>query len=135
MRQGLGKVAAGVAAGIAVLSSLNGCMYLGWREGGNQRSLNAFTYISTAHRPLTVTVTDVRTETPVWTIELPVGKQLSMRFEKNSKSTDDLKPYTLRYAIWPAGREYGVLDQTVPMPPEQFIRVDQTVRTIPEIPG
>ncbi|MBX3365542.1 MAG: hypothetical protein KF866_12360 [Phycisphaeraceae bacterium] len=129
MRHRAGKF----GACVAIAAVLGGCMYHGWREGGNQRSLNAFTYISTGHRPLTITITDVRTDTPVWTMELPVGKQLSMRFEENQKSRGDLKSWTLRYAIWPAGTEYGVLDQSVPVPPQQFCRIDQTMRSIPEI--
>lgn len=126
-----------LALSTAVMGSLmGGC----WTPGGNQYSNDSYTYFSTTYMPQTVTVIDTRTDQPVFSVDIPVGKELVMKFHEGSGTKlangepSSLYPDLLKWDIWPLGREFGNPTQSLDVPPYHARRVDVTLRDTPETP-
>ncbi len=120
----------------ALGSLMGGC----WTPGGNQMSTDSYTYFSTTYMPQTVTVIDTRTDQPVFSVDIPVGKELVMRFFEDggtklaSGEASSLYPDSMKWDIWPLGREFGNPTQSLDVPPFHARRVDVTLRDTPETP-
>lgn len=113
---------------------LGGCRS-GWSESGPGRSTDTFTYVSTAHQPKTITVTDTRTAEPVWTVEIPAGQQLVIKFQSNDKAKGTSTPDVMRWGLFPAGTRWGTLDERIPVPGPDARRVEMTLREGAEFPA
>jgi hypothetical protein len=120
---------------VCTLAILPGC----WVPGSNQFSTDSYTYQSTAHLPQTVTVVDTRNGQPVFSVDIPVGKQLVMQFHRGAgtKLADgepsDLYPDKLKWDLWPMGRQFGWPTQELDCPDRYSRRVDVTLREGPEL--
>lgn len=121
-----------LACGLTCLG-LAGCAYGGWREGGRQKSDNTFTYISTSYQPKTIIVTDPRTGEELWSMEIPVGKQLTIAFKENREARGTARPYLMKWAVQDAGQMTGTLDQQMPVPGPDGVHVEMVVRDEPEV--
>lgn len=120
-----------LALALTALSPLSGCNP--YRQGGSGQSADTYTYISDAHTPKTVSLIDTRTGETVWSYEVPVGRQLTMRFYKNYQSAKDPNnPDTMRWEEFEAGTYYGGLHNTMNVPPQAARRIDFTLRNAPE---
>lgn len=125
--------------GGAMLVTLTGCSTGGpyrsfWNEGGSGESDDAYTYISYPHEPKTVSVIDTRTGEVLWSVDVPVGKQLSMRFYHEREKDNPYAPDLLKWSIWDAGTKTGRLGNAMLVPSGSARRVDITLRTSPEFP-
>ena len=119
------------AAGAALLpTALAACH----TPGGSKMSLDRATYISRSWTPYTVTLVDTRTEEAVWTMDVPVGEQLSIQFTTGTGPNEYL-PDEMSWGVMEAGRWVGRMPSRVPSPPRSARRVDTFLRPAPEYPG
>ena len=89
-------------------------------------------YPSSVHNPKTLTIVDTRTSETIFTIDIPVGKQLVIDFEEG-QGDDPLKtPDLMRYRIFDLGVTIGKLDSAITVPPASSRRVDVDIRQGPE---
>jgi hypothetical protein len=121
----------GSAAAAALL--LGGCRSA-YFPGGNFRSANTFTYISTAETPKTITLIDTRSDEPIWSVEIPVGHQLTMSFREGKGDDPVYLPDLMEYRIAPERFYFGRLDNQISVPDEHSRRVVMTLRPSPEYP-
>jgi len=120
---GLALVAAGV---------LGGCNT--YKPGGALQSHDTFTYFSEAHTPATVSVIDTRTKEAIFVNEVPVGKQLVIRFYDDIKTENQLRPASMRWEVMEQDKTGGELDSIMAVPGRDSRRVDVTYRKAPEYP-
>ncbi len=102
-------------------------------EGGPFFSNDKHTYVSTSWRPWTISLIDTRTGEPVWSVDVPVGKQVTVQFREGS-GPNQFKPDMMDWEIREAGRR-GVLRNQIPVPPSHVRRLEPTIRPAPEAPG
>lgn len=118
-----------MGAAVAALAMSAGCV--GYHPGGNLQSEDTFTYWSTPHMPQTVTLIDTRTNERIWTYEIPVGKQVVMRFYKDT-SPGAYFSDTMRWEVMDVETTGGSLDNILPVPNQYSRRVDVEMRPGPE---
>jgi hypothetical protein len=92
----------------------------------------ANTYYSTQSQPATVTIVDTRTKEPFFTIEIPVGKQLTLNFEEGKGDDPALTPDLMVYQIFDLGTSIGKLRNSVTVPNSYCRRIDVDYRPAPE---
>lgn len=122
-----------LAIGAALASSLaiglqSGCHH----QGGSLWSDDKHTYVSTPWRPWTVTLTDTRTGEAVWSMDVPVGKQLVLQFRKGS-GPNEFKPDMMDWSVMEPKRG-GRLRNQIAVPPASARRLDPVLRPTPEDP-
>lgn len=120
------------AASLAAALSGAGCST--YVPGGSGFSDDAFTYASTEHVPQSVALIDTRTGQTIWTYEIPVGRQLTVRFEKNINPDNVLTPDEMYWEEMDAGTHHGYLDNSILVPGHNARRIDVITRPAPEIP-
>ena len=92
----------------------------------------ANTYYSTESRPATITIVDTRTAEPFFTIEIPVGKQLTLNFKEGEGDDPVLTPDLMVYQIFDLGTSIGKLRNSVTVPNQYSRRIDVDYRPAPE---
>lgn len=112
------------------LAGLAGC----WKEGGRGISSDAYTYISTAFYPKTVSVIDTRTGQTVWSYDVPVGRQLNFQFSASDEPQSAAYPDKIKWSEVDAGQLFGTLENEQPMPGRDARRIDLKIRPVPENP-
>ncbi|MBY0112655.1 MAG: hypothetical protein K2Y21_07530 [Phycisphaerales bacterium] len=128
-----------VVPGIAVLAlgaaafTLAGCNI--YRQGGSLRSNDTFTYIADEHYPVTVTLMDTRTNEPVWTADVPVGKQLTIRFHEAQYPDNPANPDAMRWRFFDKPTRAGELGSVMAVPNKFSRRIDTSIRSSPEYPA
>lgn len=118
-------------AALAAPFALAGCQ----TEGGIGYSADAYTYVSRTWEPKTISVIDTRTGETIWTLELPVGKQLNLKFVSGS-GPNEYYPDEIHWKVVEAGRK-GLSDNSsrLPCPPRDARRLEWVRRPAPEMPG
>lgn len=91
------------------------------------------TYYSTESRPTTITLIDTNTEEAIFSIEIPVGKQLSLDFVADAGDDSVLTPDLMRYQIFEIGTRVGRLRNALTVPGAASRRIDVTFRQAPEM--
>lgn len=134
-----GTRSAMLGLGLGALAILGGCTTGGpyrsfWTEGGSGSSEDAFTYVSTPHQPKTISVIDTRTGEVMWSVDVPVGQQLSMKFYHDREPDNPYAPDLLKWSLWEAGTKHGRLDNALLVPSGDARRVDISLRQSPEFP-
>jgi len=119
-------------AGVSALL-LPGCVT--HHPGGNQRSDDQFTYVSTAFLPVNITLVDTRTSESFWSVEVPVGEKLVIQFFKDrAKQASANTPDLLRWEMYDAKRNISPLRNAMAVPPADLVRIDVSYREGPEYP-
>jgi len=120
------------AAGLALTAG--GC-WPGYYEGGNYRTRGGglHTYVSTEWQPKTITLVDTRTGSAMWSVDIPVGKQLVIWFEEGESNAGPDLPDLMRWEIMAANTHSGALDNAMPVPGKDSRRLDMTLRAAPEM--
>lgn len=120
------RLALGTAAAAAVALTA-GCVP-GYYPGGSLASRDLYTYPSEPNWPQTVVLVDHLTEEVLWTVEVPIGQQLVVRFYEDETDDPEL-PALMRWELMPLGDHFGELDNAMPVPPQYARRLDTFVRT------
>lgn len=103
--------------------------------GGTMASLDRFVYTSTTELPQSVALVDTRTGQTFWSKDVPVGKQLVLRFTPVSSRSELIESDRMDWAIMEIGR-FGTntLDQRMFVPPSNSRRLDVSYRAAGELP-
>lgn len=117
---------------LAILSlTLGACAY---SPGGSGVSNDVHTYLSTPHEPKTVSLIDTRTGQRIWTAEVPVGRQLVVKFMNNGNA-EQSGVDEMRWDIMNYGRSWSTLSNIQPCPPASSRRLEWDLRKRPEMPA
>jgi hypothetical protein len=111
---------------IAGALAMAGCA--GYTPGGSGASVDEFTYQSTADTPKTVKVIDWTTNTTIWSLDIPVGKELVVRFYDDHDVKNATRPALMRWELFESGREHGELHNAIPVPEAGHRRIDPYIR-------
>lgn len=103
-------------------------------EGGMGMSRDRYVYASTPWQPKTVTLRDTRTGQDFWTMEVPVGKKLVVRFEEGEGSKGAFTPDRMCWTIIDDGDDFMTLKNKLNVPGPEARRLDITLRPSPEMP-
>lgn len=131
---------ANVMAGALLLTAaagLTGCAIApGLTPGGPQRSIDEFTYVSTPWEPLTVTLLDRREDMPLWTVDVPIGSKVSIRFYENRDTSGTaMRPDLMRWEIFDESRRRARLSNAMAVPGAESRLLKVTLRdSTPEYP-
>ena len=117
---------------VAAMIGLTGCSI--YKPGGTGWSDDTFTYFGLPHQPVTVTLIDTRTGQTLWTYEVPVGRQLTLRFDEDYAPDNKMTPALLSWQEMKQGTRYGALENTMLVPDKYSRRLDPTYRDEPEFP-
>ncbi len=90
------------------------------------------TYWSTESKPVTVTMVDTRTGKAFFTMEVPVGKQLTLDFVSDAGDDPVLTPDLMRWEVFERGTEFGTLRNAMSVPDAYARRIDVDYRDAPE---
>jgi hypothetical protein len=105
--------------GTLATSLLGGCVkqLFSNSPGGNLSSDDSYTYISTPFEPLTVTLYDYRDNEPLWTVDVPVGQKVTLRFLKNNaKEGTNRRPDIMQWAIYDKDKRRADLNNKMAVP-------------------
>ena len=103
--------------------------------GGSLRSSDTYTYISTPFEPLTVTLYDQRDHEPLWTVEVPIGQKVTVRFMKNkSKEGTTRRPDIMQWEIYDQTKRRSSLSNTMAVPGADSRLLRVTLRDTVEYP-
>jgi hypothetical protein len=91
-------------------------------------------YRSDSYSPKTINVLDSRTGESLLTVDVPVGQQLNMKFEKSRDRAEAEGVDTLRWSLRKWGDAGLSPGSTREVPPPSARRVDVTLRGVPEMP-
>ncbi len=117
-------------ATLLMVSSLSGC----YSEGGMGWSEDQHVFVSRPQQPWTVSLKDTRTGQDVWSVEVPVGKQLVVHFLPKAGAPNSFTPDLMEWGLMDAGTEFERLGNTLPVPPADSRRFDPVLRPVPEFP-
>lgn len=122
----------GLLASVAIAaSSLGGCMpghyAAGYSNAGD-------IYQSTTWEPKTITLFDTRTGETVWSVDVPVGQQIMVKFSEGT-GPNEYRPDEIRWELAPIGRRIVTPNNRQPCPPSHSRRIEMTLRDAPEDVG
>jgi hypothetical protein len=104
------------------------------RPRGRMASLDQHTYASTAFEPKTVRLVDTRTAEEMWSVDVPVGYKVVVKFYNDvSEGTADF-PDIMRWEVVKADRWGALLDNQMPVPDVDARRLEWEIRSGPEYP-
>ena len=92
----------------------------------------AQTYYSTEMQPKTVRVLDLRTGEVIFSMDIPVGKQLTLDFSPGEGDDPVYSPDLMQYEIFDMGTMIGKLHNAMSVPSSNSRRVDIYMRPSPE---
>lgn len=110
-----------------------GCYY----PGGSMASKDQFTYASTTWQPVTISVVDTRLGETIWSMDVPVNKNLALRFMPASDAdlkADPTRPDVMSWAIMEPNQHSPNFQNNVRVPGSTSRRVDYKLRPVPELP-
>ncbi len=128
MRAGKRTLAALIAGALGL--ALGGC----YGPGGPGWSADQHTYESTSTMPWTVDLYDTRTGETFWTYEVPVGRQLVIRFLAGQGTDDAQTPDKMQWGEMDIGDRFGKLESSTPVPPAWARLLEPRLRPTPELP-
>lgn len=118
------------ALAAAALVTLTGCYSI----GGVPASRDKFEYESTSLQPATVTIVDTRSGESVWSMDVPVGQKLAIRFY-DDREPDDASPTRtamMRWQVVEIGEGAGSLNNEYAVPIASARKIHYELREGPE---
>lgn len=104
-------------------------------SGGLYPSSNGtFTYFSTTTSPKSIAIIDIRSEEAFFTMDIPVGKQLTFKFEDGGGDDSIYTPDRMLWEVWELGTQTGRLTNQLTVPPASARRIQVSIRSAPEWP-
>jgi hypothetical protein len=120
-------------APLAASLVLAGCAYT---PGGPLKSNDQFTYESTVYQPVNVALVDTRTSETIWSMEVPVGRKVTVRFYHDKTEGYEDYPDLMKWEVQGDEDFNGILRSKITVPDRWSRRIDVTYRDAPEFyPG
>jgi hypothetical protein len=107
------KIVASVVG--AALLALGGC------------ASNQFTYTSTTTVSQTVKLVELSSNEVIWSVDVPVGQQLTLDFNDRNDKTNPARPDLMSWRLSEIGGSTNVKN-TLPAPPSWNRRIDTAIR-------
>jgi hypothetical protein len=121
-----------LALALASTVLLTGCRN---SPGGDGMSNDTYTYISTPYEPITVTLYDQRDREPLWTVEVPIGQKVTLRFLDNrAKEGTTRRPDIMQWEIYDETKRRANLSNTMAVPPASSRLLKVSIRDGIEYP-
>ncbi len=118
---------------LALAALLSGC-YSSFSPGGNSFSNNHFTYASDAWSPKSVELIDTRTGQTLWSVDVPVGKKITMKFERNLGQAETSFPDRMTWVVQNLKSNSWRGKQEMIVPGRDARLVELSIRPAPEYP-
>lgn len=114
------------ALGLAAMAVTAGC----YRPEGQLMNASgaAATYWSTETQPKTVSLRDLRSNEIVFTMDIPVGKQLVLEFVDGKGDDEVQTPDLMRYEVFDLGTTTGKLKSAMSVPNFASRRLEVDIR-------
>jgi len=131
----LSKTVALAGAAITIIAA-SGCFLErvpGNWEGGNRASIDRHVYVSRPHTPKTVSLVNTVTGETLWSVEVPVGRQLVVQFY-NGRHDDPVMSADMRWRLMEVTTDWKNLNNTLVVPGPNYWRIDFELRPAPEYP-
>lgn len=110
------------------MATMGGCLF-----GGIPSSQDGHRYISTSWSPTTVTLVDTRTGETLWAVDVPVGRQLTVKFYPGKNPDLPDRPDRMRWELQDIGENTVTsLENAMAVPPASSRRLDVSLRRSPE---
>jgi len=122
-------------AGLASASLLGACESTTFSPSGTGFSNDRFTYASTSMSPKTVALVDTRTDETLWSLDVPVGQKLTIKFEEIIDGENPVYPDLMEWVVQPIQRNSWRGKQSMPVPGTEARLIEMTLRSTPEYPG
>lgn len=122
-----------LAAMVSAVALTQGCVMHGRTPGGNLRSNDVHTYLSTPEQPMTVSLVDTRDGAAVWSYDIPVGKKLSLEFHSD-RSEDATLPDKMMWELMEPDEHSMRMRSEIAVPPAQSRRLEVSLRDSMEAP-
>ena len=117
---------------LALPVAFAGCAH---SEGGNMKSDDQFTYVSTSYQPKTLVLLDTRDGEELWSVDVPVGQKLVVQFLKDkARNATPENPDLMKWEVGPASQSRLSLRNAIPVPGADARRLDLSLREVPEWP-
>ena len=99
-----------------------------YEAGGAEESLDQYTYESTSTFPQSISIVDTRTSDLVWAMDIPVGQQLTIKFNDDVKRSNRVGYDEMTWGLNPVGGSGRSLSNTMRVPPRSARRIDGALR-------
>lgn len=93
-----------------------GCWSPGYRPGGQQATRGVHTFESTQDFLQSIQIVDLATNDVIWSIHVPLGEQVVLRFYDQHDPENVERPALMRWELMPRGTRWGELDNAIPVP-------------------
>lgn len=114
-RDGLTRTAGVLGLGVAMF--LPGCLH------------ERYSYASTAHMPLTITMKNTTSGETVWSYDVPVGQQLNLTFQRDADLADTQGYDDMVWTVADIGKSEKAKSSRLRVPPPSERRLEMTVRS------
>jgi hypothetical protein len=101
---------------LAASAPMSGCWMPGYWPGGPQATRGLHTFESTTDFPQVIQLTDIATREVIWSISVPVGQQLVVRFYDDHDPENIDRPALMRWELMDRGTRFGELDNAITVP-------------------
>ncbi|MHC4949004.1 MAG: hypothetical protein ACYTG1_12220 [Planctomycetota bacterium] len=120
----------GLTLGIAAIAAvgLASCATHNPQGGTFPGDNSSITYFSTESSPKTITLRDLRTDEVLFTMDIPVGKQLTLKFEEGEGDDPVNTPDLMNYEVWDIGTTSGALLNSLTVPNASSRRLEVQIR-------
>jgi len=117
---------------VALTASLAGCGSV-FNAGGDSLSNDNYTYESTTWSPKSVELIDTRTAETLWSVDIPVGQKVTMKFEREHGDRDNSFPDRMTWVVQGLNSDSwrGRQSMLVPGPGSRLVEV--SLRPAPEM--
>lgn len=121
-----------ILAGLALIGVT--CLVACYRPQGALLAYSgeAHTYYSTETAPKSVRLLDTRSGEVLFSIDIPVGRQLTLDFVEGDGDDPVYTPDLMRYELFKIGTTLGRLRSSLSVPPANARRLDVQMRQGPE---
>lgn len=116
-------------------ATIAGCGATRFSPEGTGFSEDRFTYVSTSTSPKTVALVDIRTDQVLWSVDVPVGQKLTMKFESVIDGENPVFPDVMEWVVQPVRLNSWRGSQQMLVPGPEARLIEMSLRPTPEYPG
>lgn len=122
------------ALSLALMVGAAGCGSV-FKAGGDTFSNDHFTYESTTWSPKSVEVVDTRTGQTLWSLDVPVGQKVTMKFEEEHGDRDPSFPDRMTWVVQRLDGDSWRGKKSMLVPGSGSRLVEVSLRPVPEMPS